>query len=298
MPHESDFQASFPVPETPTVLRETSIEQVRTHETQCIRAAIFDFDGTLSLIREGWPEIMIPMMVEFLLELNSDESPEALTEIVTEFVFRLTGKQTIYQMIQLVEEIEKRGGQAREPQWYKDEYHQRLLERINQRRDALRTGQVPATDWLVPFSLELLANLKDRGIRLYLASGTDEIYVREEARLLGLEPFFENRIYGAVDDYRSFSKEAVIQRLLQEEVSNPAELIGFGDGYVEIENLVRNGGLAVGVASEEQKKDGTIDPWKRSRLISVGAHYVIPDFRDQDELLSHLLDSDADKTAR
>ncbi len=294
MSHESDFEAHYPVPEIPQTLQATSIERVRSHETQQIQAAIFDFDGTLSLIREGWPEIMIPMMVEFLEELNSGEPTEALTELATEFVFRLTGKQTIYQMIQLVEEIEKRGGVAREPQWYKEEYHQRLLRRIHQRRDALRSGEAPATDWLVPYSLELLANLKERGIRLYLASGTDEIYVREEAKLLGLEPYFENRIYGAVDDYRSFSKEAVIQRLLQEEVSNPAELIGFGDGYVEIENLVRHGGLAVGVASEEQKKDGSIDPWKRARLISVGAHYVIPDFRDHDELLSHLLDSEAE----
>ena len=28
------------------------------------RSVLFDFDGTLSLIREGWPQVMIPMMVE------------------------------------------------------------------------------------------------------------------------------------------------------------------------------------------------------------------------------------------
>ena len=28
------------------------------------RSALFDFDGTLSLIREGWPQVMIPMMTE------------------------------------------------------------------------------------------------------------------------------------------------------------------------------------------------------------------------------------------
>ena len=31
-------------------------------------AALFDFDGTLSLVREGWPEVMIPMMVDILAE--------------------------------------------------------------------------------------------------------------------------------------------------------------------------------------------------------------------------------------
>ena len=30
------------------------------------RSVLFDFDGTLSLIREGWPQVMIPMMVEVL----------------------------------------------------------------------------------------------------------------------------------------------------------------------------------------------------------------------------------------
>ena len=30
------------------------------------RHVLFDFDGTLSLIREGWPEVMVPMMVEVL----------------------------------------------------------------------------------------------------------------------------------------------------------------------------------------------------------------------------------------
>ena len=29
-----------------------------------IRHALFDFDGTLSLIREGWQDVMIPQMVD------------------------------------------------------------------------------------------------------------------------------------------------------------------------------------------------------------------------------------------
>ena len=71
-----------------------------------IRHALFDFDGTLSLIREGWQGVMIPLMVEWLLETPEHESEAELTTVVTEFVTRLTGKQTIYQTIQLAEEIE------------------------------------------------------------------------------------------------------------------------------------------------------------------------------------------------
>jgi len=59
------------------------------------RVALFDFDGTISVIRSGWMEIMIPMMVEILMDLKTGEREEDLRAIVEEFVGRLTGKQTI-----------------------------------------------------------------------------------------------------------------------------------------------------------------------------------------------------------
>src|SRR5436853_1025309 len=79
------------------------------------RAALFDFDGTLSLIREGWPEVMIPMMVRHLAATGTSEPPEELAAHVEEFVMRLNGKQTIYQMMQLVDEVRARGGAPLEP---------------------------------------------------------------------------------------------------------------------------------------------------------------------------------------
>src|SRR5213593_195541 len=79
------------------------------------RGVLFDFDGTLSLIREGWPQVMIPMMVAVLRETGTGESDAVLHAKVEEFVMRLNGRQTIYQMIQLAEEVARRGGQPREP---------------------------------------------------------------------------------------------------------------------------------------------------------------------------------------
>ncbi len=72
-----------------------------------IKHAIFDFDGTISLIREGWQSVMIPMMVEILTGTHNHESDEEIQATVTEFVDRLTGKRTIYQTIYLSKEIEK-----------------------------------------------------------------------------------------------------------------------------------------------------------------------------------------------
>jgi len=46
------------------------------------RVALFDFDGTISVIRSGWMEIMIPMMVEILLDLKTGEREEDLRAVV------------------------------------------------------------------------------------------------------------------------------------------------------------------------------------------------------------------------
>src|SRR6267378_254908 len=82
---------------------------------------LFDFDGTLSLIREGWPEVMIPMFAEMLPPLPG-ETEDDRRKLCAEDIMRLNGKQTIYQMIQLAERIKERGAEARDPLWYKHEY--------------------------------------------------------------------------------------------------------------------------------------------------------------------------------
>src|SRR6185295_10906476 len=105
------------------------------------RFVLFDFDGTLSLIREGWPQVMIPMMVEVLRQTGTREDDSVLTAHVEDFVMRLNGRQTIYQMIQLADEVKKRGGQPLEPLAYKHEYHARLMQRIQGRLDALASGR-------------------------------------------------------------------------------------------------------------------------------------------------------------
>ena len=76
-----------------------------------ISHVLFDFDGTLSLIRQGWPEVMVPMFVEALPRLPG-ETDEQIEQLVLDDIMRLNGKQTIYQMIQLVERIQERGGEA------------------------------------------------------------------------------------------------------------------------------------------------------------------------------------------
>src|SRR6516164_7149215 len=136
------------------------------------RSVLFDFDGTLSLIREGWPQVMIPMMVAVLRETGTGETEADLHAAVEEFVMRLTGKQTIYQMMQLADEVRRRGGRPLEPLQYKHRYNDLLMERIRSRRAALTAGTATPEEWTVPGSHALLENLRQRGLTLFLASGT------------------------------------------------------------------------------------------------------------------------------
>ncbi len=270
--HEAAFRPIHDAENVPTrLLRGCGIELVGGFRSQAtLRHALFDFDGTLSLIREGWPEVMIPMMIEFLQETGTDESPAALREIVTRYVAELTGKQTIYQMIRLAEEVRRRGGRPLDPLAYKAEYHNRLMARIESRREALRAGVAVRETMTVPGSYTLLGMLQARGVQMYLASGTDEQYVKEEVALLGLDTYFGDHVYGALDDFRSFSKAQVIERILSENRVEAASLVGFGDGYVEIQNVRDVGGTAVAVASDEANRSGQPDAWKRARLIGAG----------------------------
>ena len=256
-----------------------------------IAHVLFDFDGTLSLIREGWPEVMVPMFVE-MLPPAPGESEEQRRQLCYNDIMRLNGKQTVYQMIQLADRIKERGGTPKEPLWYKKEYLRRLNERIASRIDDVRTGRKTRDDFLVFGARATLDDLTRRGLKLYLASGTDEPDVKREAELLGLNEYFGPHIYGAKDDYKTFSKKMVIERILRENAITGDRLLAFGDGYVEIENTKEVGGLAVALATDEAHNgSGQMDEWKRQRLLGVGADVVVPDFRDGVQLLNVILGS-------
>jgi len=254
-----------------------------------ISHVLFDFDGTLSLIREGWPEVMVPLFAEFLPR-RAGETDAEVNRLMTDDIMRLNGKQTIYQMIQFADRVKERGGQPQEPLWYKNEYLRRLDQRIAHRIEGIRNGHLQRDALLVSGTRNLLEQLQQRGFTLYLASGTDDRYVKEEAELLDLTRYFGPHVYGALDDYRKFSKKMVIERILRENRVPGRQLLSFGDGYVEIENTREVGGLAVAVASDEANNgSGRMDEWKRQRLLGVGADVVIPDYRDATPLLDLIL---------
>jgi len=251
------------------------------------KVALFDFDGTISVIRSGWVDVMAPMMIEILLDLKTGEAESELRTIIEEMIWRTTGKETIYQMMDFAAQVAQRGGQPLDAREYKKMYLDRLWEVIKGRIDDLRQERVPPQQYMVPGVWQLLEGLRERGLKMYLASGTDEIYMREEARLLGVVPFFAGGVYGAQEDYQSFSKKILIQRILSQTDVRGEEIVGFGDGFVEIEEVSLVGGVTVGVATKEPAC-AEVDGWKRQRLIGAGADFIVPNYLGHEKLLRAL----------
>jgi rfaE bifunctional protein kinase chain/domain len=257
--------------------------------------AIFDHDGTISTLREGWEHIMQPMMMKIAL---GDAMPRTTTEVLVRVEDRIrryiedtTGLQTIVQMTGLVDIIRELGFVPPEniesASAYKEIYNQELLEMVNRRREKLVRNELQAADFTIKGAVRFLRALRESGVRLYLASGTDEGDVRDEAEFLGYADLFDGGIFGSIGNVAKDAKRVVIERILSEIGNSGEHLIAFGDGPVEMRETVRRGAYAVGVASDELRRFGG-NLAKRARLIRAGAHVVIPDF-SQWEILWNFL---------
>ena len=104
---------------------------------------------------------------------------------------------------------------------------------------------------------------------------------------MGYARLFESRIYGATGDSAACSKKMVVERILRENRLKGAQLCCFGDGPVELRETRKQGGIAVGVASDEVRRFG-LNREKRTRLIQAGADVIVPDF-SQPSALSRFL---------
>jgi phosphoglycolate phosphatase-like HAD superfamily hydrolase len=170
---------------------------------------------------------------------------------------------------------------------YKELFNAELMELVNGRLAKLSAGQLQREDFHIKNALLLLERLRQSGVILYLASGTDRDDVVNEARALGFGEYFADRIYGSVGDVTVEVKRLVLDRIIEENQIDGANLACFGDGPVEMRETRRKGGLAVGVCSDEKRRYGF--NWaKRARLIRGGATVLVPDYSDLERILGLL----------
>ena len=278
-------------------LNDSEIEIInKWQEKLQITHAIFDHDGTISTLREGWEQIMEPMMIKAILGEHFHDADEALYHRVQtrvlDFVDKTTGIQTLIQMKGLVKLVKEFGivpnDQVLDEFGYKEIYNKELLEIVKDREEKLKKGVLAVEDFTLKNAVIFLEKLHRAGVKLYLASGTDEEDVRSEAENLGYDHLFEGRIYGAVGDVNKEAKKIVLDRILDMiGESKKGQLAVFGDGPVEIRETHKRGGVTIGVASNEIKRH-SLNKSKRSRLIKAGADVIIPDFSQLSQLLKLL----------
>jgi len=158
---------------------------------------------------------------------------------------------------------------------------------VRERLGRLERGELRREDLMVAGAEDFVRALHERGLTLYLASGTDIEYVRAEAAALGVDRWFDGGIFGALDSVEDYSKAKVIRDILDGHHLRGPELLVVGDGPVEIREGKARGAVALGVASDEVRRHG-LNPRKRARLLAAGADLLIPDFRHSTNLLSLL----------
>jgi phosphoglycolate phosphatase-like HAD superfamily hydrolase len=273
-------------------LEGTEIEVIGDLPTDLqIQHCIFDHDGTLSTLREGWEKIMEPMMVQAILGPRyADVDPARVARITAEvrtFIDRTTGIQTLVQMKGLVDLVRLYGlpeNEILDEHGYKQIFNRELLRMIEKRREKLESGELSPEHFQIKNAMALLRELYRRGIKLYLVSGTDHADVVAEAQTMGYMDMFEGRIFGAVGDVTVEAKKLVVDQIIRENQLSRHRFATFGDGPVEMRETRKGGGLSIGVASDEVRGCG----WnmsKRSRLIKAGANLIVPDFRQLPALL-------------
>ena len=260
-----------------------------------IKHAVFDHDGTISVLREGWEAVMEPMMMKAILGDQYQTVDEHLFNRVQtrvrDYIDKSTGIQTIIQMEGLVELVDEFNivdkNAIMDKYGYKKIYNTALMEMVKYRVAKLEKNELNVNDYAVKGSIEFLQYLYDKGIILYLASGTDNDDVIAEAEAMGYAHLFAGRIYGAIGDVSKYSKKMVMEKIITDNNLSGKELITFGDGPVEMRECRKVGGIAVGIASDEIRRHGLSEE-KRTRLIRAGAQIVIPDF-SQRSMLQNML---------
>jgi rfaE bifunctional protein kinase chain/domain len=278
-------------------LKNTEIEIIREWPKDLsVRHAIFDHDGTISTLREGWEKIMAPMMIKAVLGDKFYETDETIYHKietrVCELIDKTTGVQTLMQMRILLDIIREYGfvhdNQMLDEFGYKEMFNNQLMLLVNERERKLKNSELSIEDFSIKNAIPLLEKIHSSGIKLYLASGTDEEDVKNEASVMGYHHLFEGGIFGSVGDINKDAKIIVLDRILDTiGESGKGQIATFGDGPVEIRETRKRGGVTIGVASDEKKRFG-LNLVKRTRLIKAGADIIIPDFSQSSELLSLL----------
>ncbi len=187
-----------------------------------IRNVILDHDGTISTLREGWELVMHEVMMELicgdkLKDLATDEY-NRISLKCEKFINDTTGIQTIIQMQGLRDIVIDEGyvpiSEVKSAGEYKAIYLNKLMVSVNDRIGKFNRGERTIHDFTILGAVNFLNELKKKELTLFLASGTDEVNVVEEANALGYGDMFNGGIRGSKGNEIGDAKKIVINRII------------------------------------------------------------------------------------
>uniref|UniRef100_UPI0026076903 PfkB family carbohydrate kinase n=1 Tax=Oceanispirochaeta sp. TaxID=2035350 RepID=UPI0026076903 len=278
-------------------LKDSPVELTGIRATGNPRVIIFDHDGTISTLRQGWEPIMKDVVLRSILgdslNLISQSEMKSISTAAEDMIEKTTGVQTIIQMHHLQALVKSYSyipeDEVLSPLEYKKIYNDKLIQMVSARIDLFRRGMLDLRDVTIKGAIPFIQFLRKAGITLYLASGTDQADVRQEADTLGYADLFNGGIFGSMGDVDCDPKKMVIERICRNlpEGTRPEECYVFGDGPVEMREAAKRNFTRIGLVSDEKQRFG-VNLDKRKRLILGGAQALIPDFSWASLLTDHL----------
>ncbi|MBR90436.1 MAG: haloacid dehalogenase [Verrucomicrobiales bacterium] len=247
---------------------------------------VFDFDGTLSWIRHGWPEIM-QQVIGPQLTLQPGETASDIRSHLFNEMYRFNGQPTLVFMAEMAKQITERGNTA-DPDELLNAFIAPLDAMADERHRQLREGETPPDELIVHGGRALIEHLHTHGLKTFILSGNPHAQINLEADLLDLTRYCAGRVQGHVHA-DNFSKQTVLEQWMAEDKFTGENLVMFGDGTAEIKATNNLHGLTIGVCTDEHTNgSGILDTNKKAVLLDANADALIADFRNP-ELLTDLI---------
>lgn len=113
-----------------------------------------------------------------------------------------------------------------------------------------------------PYTEKILSLLKDRGVRIFVATSKPEKFAVEILEHFGLAHYFE-KIRGIGMDEEKVEKDVIITRVMSEYGLEPADTVMVGDRCFDIDGAHKNNikciGVLFGYGSETELKEHNAD---------------------------------------
>ena len=249
-----------------------------THQPSVVA---IDFDGTMSLSRIGWQEVMHAVMRQALAPWHP--KPHLMDEEITSYIARSTGQPSIIQMAWVDEHVMLYGGVRHGAQHYLDQFSAAMSAQIDARIASIH-DDASADACMVPGAREFLRMLHAHDVPIALVSGTERHHLIRESQALRIHDYFTAGIYGPGVHAPTFTKHDAMQHLVDQYQAPAGTLVSVGDGPVEIQAGKALLGYSIGVASHE--RSGGLDPAKRTILVQAGADAIVANLTMLAELQS------------